>query len=159
MYSAYGIYGTVLGLHSLMRWAIVALVLTAVARALLARQGGRPWSGTDEQVGRLLVIALDVQFLLGAVMYVGLSPVVKAAMTNLSLAMQNRTMRFWVVEHPIALVAAVVLAHVGFAKAKRTGGTAAQRYALLYFGLALVIILTSIPWPFFSYGRPLWPLP
>ncbi len=157
MYSAYGTYGTILGIHSLIRWAVVVLALVAVARALSARAARRPWSGADGLVGRLLVISLDVQLLLGIGMYLGLSPIVKAAMMNVQLAMRNGMMRFWLVEHPIAMVAAVVLAHVGLAKAKRATGVIAQRHALLFYGLSLVIILASIPWPFFSYGRPLWP--
>jgi hypothetical protein len=159
MYSAYGAYGTFLGIHSILRWAIVVLALLAVVRALAGWLGHRRWAEADTIVGRLLVVSLDIQLLLGLAMYARLSPIVKAAFTNLTLAMQNRMMRFWLVEHPAALVAAVILAHVGLAKAKRAGGTLAQRAAALYFGLALAIILTSIPWPFFSYGRSLWPAP
>jgi hypothetical protein len=159
MYSAYGTYGTFLGIHSILRWAVVLLGVVAVARAVRARFGGRLWNEGDTLAGRLLVVALDIQLLLGIGMYAGLSPVVKAAMTNLALAMENRTLRFWVVEHPIAMIAAVVLAHVGFARARRAGGLGAQRSASLYFGLALVIVLVSIPWPFLPYGRSLWPLP
>ncbi len=157
MYSEYGTYGLVLGLHSILRWFVLIVGLTAVARAWTARAGGRPWTDTDRLLGRLFVVSLDVQLLLGLLLYVVFSPVVKAAFTNISLGMRSRALRFFMVEHPFAMILALVLAHVGFAKAKRAGGAAAARHAAIYFALALLIILASIPWPFFSYGRPLWP--
>ena len=73
--------------------------------------------------------------------------------------MQSRALRFWALEHPFAMMVALALAHIGFAKARKMGGTAAQRAASLYFTLAFLVILAAIPWPIFTFGRLLWPLP
>jgi hypothetical protein len=157
MLSKYGTYGLILYVHSLLRWLVVALAVGVTARAWLGRAGGRPWSSTDTLVGRVFVVAMDVQFLVGAVLYGMFSPAVAGALSNPGLAMQSRGLRFWMLEHPVSALLALVLAHIGFAKAKR-GGATAFRDATVFFTLALVIVLGLIPWPIFSYGRALFPV-
>ncbi|MCX6552641.1 MAG: hypothetical protein NTY02_16835 [Acidobacteria bacterium] len=156
MLSKYGSYGLVLYVHSLLRWVVVAMGVAATARAWSGRLGGKPWTGTDGAFGRAFVVAMDVQFLVGLVLYGVLSPAVAGALSNMAVAMQSRGMRFWLIEHPLSALVAVVLAHIGFLKAKR-GGAAAHRDTSIFFTLALLILLAAIPWPIFSYGRALWP--
>jgi hypothetical protein len=156
MLSKYGTYGLVLYIHSLLRWLVVAVAVGVTARSWQGRARGRAWTGTDTGLGRVFVIAMDVQFLVGAVLYGMFSPAVAGALTNPALAMQSRGLRFWMLEHPVSALAALVLAHVGFARAKR-GGASAFRDASIFFTLALVILFGLIPWPLFSYGRALFP--
>ena len=159
MYSSYGTFGLVLGIHSILRWLVVLLGVLAMGRALAARAGGRAWSPADTGLGRAFVIGLDVQALVGSVLFGVFSPSVAGAMANLTLVMQSRTFRFWLIEHPVAMLAALALAHVGFARARRVGGVEAQRRAALFYTLAVLLVLAAIPWPFLSFGRALWPLP
>jgi hypothetical protein len=66
--------------------------------------------------------------------------------------------RFFLLEHPLGMVAAIALAHVGGIRIKRaTNDTQRHQTAAIFFGLALVLILLSIPWPGMPAGRPLWP--
>jgi hypothetical protein len=157
MYSEFGTYGLVLGVHSVMRWLIIGLGLGATVRAMLGRSVGRAWTTTDTWIGRLFVTALDLQILIGVTIYGVFSPVVAAGLTNLAVATQSRAYRFWLLEHPVAMLVAAVIAHIGFAKAKRTDGPLAHRHAALFFILALLIVLAAIPWPLFTFGRALWP--
>jgi len=158
MYSAWGTYGTVLGVHSVLRWLVVLAAVVAVVRALIGRVGGRDWTAADTLVGRVFVVVLDLQVAIGFVIYGLYSAVVRSALTNPGLTLQTRAFRFWVLEHPIAMLTAVALAHVGLSRAKTATGSLAQRHAFLFFGLALIVILAAIPWPFFTFGRALWPL-
>ncbi len=157
MLGAQGPYETLLATHSILRWAILAVGLTAAARAGFAQRRARPRTDADTRVARMFTILLDLQFLLGVVIYALFSPVIKASMTSPAQAMRDGPMRFWIVEHPVAMVLAIVLAHVGLKKSRRSSGNSAHRSAAIYFTLAILIILCAIPWPFLPYGRPLWP--
>jgi hypothetical protein len=153
----FGPYGVVLYMHSILRWAIVAAGLYAAGRAWWGRLGRRAWLKTDMRAGRILVSLMDVQLLIGLVLYFLYSPVVAGAMLRPEMVAGNRGLRFWIFEHPIAAIAAIVIAHIGFLKARK-GGPLAHRDAALFYTLALLIVLAAIPWPLFSYGRLLWPI-
>jgi len=157
MYSAYGTFGVVLGVHSIARWLVIGLGLWAAARAWMGRAGGRPWTPADTRIGRLFTICLDLQVVIGLALYGVFSPTVTAGMTNMAIATRSTAYRFWLFEHPVAMIVALALAHVGLSKARRAGGVLAHRHAALYFTLAIAIVLAVIPWPFLTYGRGLWP--
>jgi hypothetical protein len=144
------LYSLSLSLHSWLRWAIIILGIIAVVRALGGRSG-RPWSQTDTSIGKWFSITLDIQFVVGILLYAWLSPVTQAAFADFGGAMRNSVLRFWAVEHLLGMVIAVALAHVGRAKIRKAA-TDRRRHTLaaLYYGIALIIMLASIPWP----GRP-----
>jgi hypothetical protein len=149
-------YFAALGLHSWLRWAIVILGVLAVIRALGGR-GGRPWSAGDEAVGRWFVTAIDVQFLLGVLLYAFLSPITRVAFADFGGAMANAGLRFWAVEHLLGMVIATALAHVGRVKVRNANSDRRKHgLAAIFFGLALIILLASIPWPGMPAGRPLF---
>jgi hypothetical protein len=144
------LYSLSLFLHSWLRWAIILLGLVAVIRALGGRSG-RPWSQTDTNIGKWLTITFDVQLLLGILLYVWLSPITQAAFADFGGAMRNSVLRFWAVEHIMGMVIATALAHVGRAKIRKAANDRRRHtLAAVYYGIALIIMLASIPWP----GRP-----
>jgi hypothetical protein len=153
----FGPYGVVLYIHSVVRWAIVAAGLYAAARAWRGRLGQHAWLKADTRAGRILVSLMDAQLLIGFVLYVLYSPVIQGAKLRPEMVAGSRGMRFWVFEHPIAAFVAIVIAHIGFLKARK-GGPLAHRDAALFYTLALLIVLAVMPWPIFSYGRWLWPI-
>jgi hypothetical protein len=67
--------------------------------------------------------------------------------------MRQPQLRFWLVEHPIGMLAALILVHVGRVRTRRAPDAVKGRRARLFFGLALLLILASIPWPGLPYGR------
>ncbi len=149
-------YSTVLTAHSWVRWAVVLAGAYAFARALAGWTGRRGWLAGDDRAGRLFTIALDLQFLLGIVLY-AVSPFTTSAFNDLAGAMRLDSLRFWVVEHPGAMLIGLALAHVGRARARKAAGAAARhRTAAIFFGLALAVILFAIPWPGRRNGRSLF---
>jgi hypothetical protein len=152
-------YPLALAAHSLLRWIILALGVAAVGRAVAGRRGAA-WTSGDERTGRWLVIALDVQFLLGLGLYLGLSPMTRLAFEDFGAAMGNAVLRFWAVEHIFGMLVALGLAHVGRVRILRlTDAGARHRTAAIFFGLALVVMILTIPWPGTPAARPLFRLP
>lgn len=148
-------YSAVLLLHSWLRWAVLILAVFAVVRAFSAR-GGRPWSNADDALGKWLVIAFDTQFTVGLLLYVALSPITQIAFSDFGAAMRNAGLRFFAVEHTLGMFVALALVHVGRVKIRKASGDLRRHtLAATFYGLALVILLASIPWPGMAAGRPL----
>jgi hypothetical protein len=144
----------VLVLHSLLRWVVVGVAVVAVVRSLSARGGA--WTALDEKLGRWFVMSLDVQFLLGISLYLFLSPFTTAAFQDFGGAMRQAGMRLWAVEHPVLMIAAIALAHIGRVRVRQAATDAAKhRKSLIFTVAALVAILLGIPWPGMENGRPL----
>ena len=150
-------YTSVLAVHSWLRWAVVIAALIAVVRAVIGVARRRPWTRADERAGFWFVNLIDLQMLLGLVMYFFLSPITKAAMQNFGKAMSSSGLRFWAVEHVFGMIVAIAIAHTGRTRTKKLRDDLARhKVAAISFGLALVAILVSIPWPGAPNGRPLW---
>ena len=151
-------YSAVLAAHSWVRWAIVVLAVVAVLRAITGWQNRRPWTKADERAGLLLVIAVDLQVVLGLLLYFVYSPYTAMAMDDFGSAMRLPDLRFWAVEHVFSAVAGVALVHVGRVRARKTSDSLRRhRTTAIFFALALVALLAAIPWPGTPNGRPLFP--
>ena len=152
------LYSSALWLHSLLRWAVLLTGLVAWFRSIAGATAKRPWGPKDELWGLLFTVTLDLQFLVGLALYIFISPITKAAFQNFSVVMSEPIYRYWAVEHIAGMLIAIALAHVGRVRVRKaTGDVRRHRLVMIFFGLALVIIVSSIPWPWFRIGRPLFP--
>jgi hypothetical protein len=143
-------YELVLTAHSWLRWVALIAGLMAVVMAFTASPRADRW-------GLILVIALDIQLLLGFALYLALSPNTQAIFGNFGAAMRDPVARFWAVEHVSLMVFAVVMAHVGRVLAKKAASPTASRTRLLVcFALSTIAMIAATPWPGMASGRPLF---
>ena len=149
-------YTLVLSFHSIVRWGVVILGAIAAARALAGWLAGQDWETLDDQLGLFFTTAIDIQWLLGLLLYFFLSPITQNALQDFGAAMANGAQRFWAVEHVSLMIMGVILAHVGRALAGRARGSRARHQrAAVFFALAMLVLLIAIPWPFREViGRP-----
>jgi hypothetical protein len=148
-------YAALLFVHSWLRWLVILFALVAVARACAGMASGRPWGRADELAGKLFVRTFDVQILLGLLLYFVLSPITRSAMSDFSAAMQVSVTRFWAVEHVFGMIVAALLAYRGSMRVRAIQDHARKhRVAAVFYTLALIAILASIPWPGTPNGRP-----
>lgn len=148
-------YAPLLILHSVLRWAVIILGALAVISAVRGWQGGFPWGSADESRAKRFVITLDVQLIVGLLLYWLFSPLTTAALQDFGGAMRDPTLRFFAVEHTSLMVVAIALAHVGKVKAAKARDHATKhRTVAIFFGLALLAVLIATPWPFSSEMRP-----
>ena len=63
--------------------------------------------------------------------------------------MSDKMTRFLGVEHMVGMLIAIILITVGYKKIK-AGETDGKKFKSMfsYYGIALLLILASIPWPF-----------
>ena len=142
-------YDFALWLHSLLRWAVLVTGLVAWFRAIGGKTANRPWTPQDDLWGLLLTMSADLQLLIGIVLYAFLSPITKMAFANFGTAMGISTTRFFAVEHPTAMIIAIALIHVARVKIRKTPDPLRKhRTAMIFFGIAMILVIISIPWPF-----------
>jgi len=162
-------YGFVLLAHSWNRWLVLVLGVAVLADQLRSRR----WVESTSFEGpttlhRTFIRSLDLQFVLGLLLYVALSPWTRVAFGDMGAAMGNSVLRFYSVEHAFGMLVAVGAAHGGFDRLAALGkrGAAdgdvdmdtaqrAERRAAVTQIVWLVVTLVSIPWPGLAYGRPL----
>ncbi|MBN2470372.1 MAG: hypothetical protein JXN59_06590 [Anaerolineae bacterium] len=148
-------HGLFLVLHSILRWVVLLAGLAAVIQGVRGWLGGREWTALDNRLGLVFTSVLDVQLLVGVILYI-VSPLIRLVFEDFGGAMGMTGLRFFAMEHVLLMVIAVVVAHVGRARIRRAPDAESKhKQAAIFFGLALVLVLAGIPWPFLPYGRPL----
>ena len=149
----------ILIIHSLLRWVAIACGLVAIGRAAAGlTKTPATWSESDAKFSRLFAISLDVQMLLGILMYFKFSTITTSAFQNMGEAMGNSVVRFWIVEHPTIMLVALVFAHIGVARARKmVNPNGKHRTTLIFQGISLALILygTTLTWSLAE--RPLLP--
>ena len=149
-------YQILLVLHSWSRWFVVIFGLIAVYRAYVGYSGRRPFVSADNGMSAAFSGFMWLQVLIGFGLYFGLSPWGLNAMKQAG-AMQDPTKRFFGMEHVAVMILAAIVAQVGRIVVKKTAdNTQKHRKALLYFGVALLLVLLMIPWGIWNPARPLF---
>jgi hypothetical protein len=96
---------------------------------------------------------MDIQLLLGLILYFFLSPLTRSALSNFGGAMGSPDLRFFALEHALYMILAVVFVHLGSVFSRRQAEDVKKhRTAAIWFGLAVLLILIGMPWM-----RPLLP--
>src|SRR3954469_21829796 len=146
------LYSILLHAHSIGRWVILLLLLIAIFNSLVA--GGRPFIKSDNTTGLLLTISADLMLLIGlALWYFGAYGYHQIQNQGMNTAMQDPVARFFAVEHITAMVFAIIFIHIGKAQAKKKiADNIKHRRTVIWYLLALIVILISIPWPFMQVG-------
>ena len=150
------LYGFAVFTHSYVRWLVLAMAVVVLVRTFLGWRRGRPWTAADDRWHSAFVGIIDLQFTIGLLLYLWLSPVTWAFFTGVGAAMKDPMLRFFGLEHVFGMVAAMTLIHVARGRSRRFA-TDRLRHRQVWMTtlVALAIIAASIPWPVLPYGRPL----
>jgi hypothetical protein len=135
-------------LHSGLRWILLLALVYAIFNAWTKAKEGKTYGSKDKLLNVAAMALLHTQFLIGLVVYFT-SPVIKAGFNNFGAAMKDSTMRFFLMEHLVLMLAAVVLITIGHKKAKMAEDPKKKhRRIFIFYLITLLIILIAIPWPF-----------
>jgi hypothetical protein len=138
----------VLILHSLVRWFILLFGLWTIINALTGVFSKRPFTAGDNRSNLFFMISCDIQLLIGLILYFG-GVWFSLLKNNADMVMHNSSTRFFAVEHETAMILAWLLVHIGRSSVKKATSDASKHSRMLvFFGLAFILILISIPWPF-----------
>jgi hypothetical protein len=135
-----------LQIHSVLRWLVLLAGLVAVARLANGYTRQHPYGPSDLRASRIFIGLLDLEFLLGLILY-ATSPITRGALKNMATAMQEPHTRFFVAEHPMMMFIALCVAHGASIWSRRSPSDRVRFLrGSVGFALALGLILAGIPW-------------
>lgn len=148
-------YSVLLALHSIFRWLVLLTLLTSIFIAFTGMSGKRAFTRRDNTLRILTSTSAHIQLLLGIALYF-ISPLIQSFMSNFKELVKVRQVRFFGMEHSVVMLVSIVLITIGSAASKRKP-TDAQKFKTqaIWYTIALVLLISSIPWPFSPMvGRP-----
>lgn len=135
-------YSGLVHAHSGLRWIALVLLVAAVITAIGKWQGNSGYTDGNRKLYLFTLIIVHTQLVLGLVLLF-ISPKVDFSQ------MSDKFYRFYSVEHTTGMLIAIVLITIGYSRSKRaTNAVTKQRLVGIFYGLGLLLILASIPWPF-----------
>lgn len=144
---------TLLVIHNLLRWLILLFAVWAVLRSISGIAGNKVYAAADGRSSFFFSLSMDIQFLTGIGLYYAGQWFDQ--FKHFGDAMKDSTTRFFTIEHEVMMIIALILVHVGRAMVKKAATSPGKfKRSLIFFGIALLIILYATPWPFREIARP-----
>jgi len=154
------LYGGLLGLHSLLRWAMIIFLFINIIR--LNVEADQPFDKVDKAWSLRLLITTHLNLLAAIYLYffgpngIQIMDTEKYTMKDV---MERANLRFWLIEHPIMMLTSIILITITHSYSKKDvlPGKKHRTMSILYI-ITLVIILAAVPWPFRGEGiaRPIF---
>ena len=137
-----------LHLHNILRWIVLVLLLIALFQAFTKKESLRSSS-------LWLMISAHTMLLIGLYQFIaGRYGWLTIQLPEGQSVMSDKYYRFFLVEHPLMMIIAVVLISIARGKSKALAYKPASWLLLV----ALLLILAAVPWPFREQiGRPWFP--
>ena len=133
-------------IHSYWAYIVLLLLVVAVINSVRGILQKKEFSEADLRIGLFALIVSHIQLLIGFGWYF-MSPWFKALKTNGAEVMSDKGVRLLAVEHPMTMIFAIVLITIGWSKhKKKTNSLAKFKTIAIFYGLALLLILSRIPW-------------
>ena len=138
---------SLLVIHNLLRWLILLFGIWTVIKAIGGLAGKQEYAPSDGQSNFLFMLSMDIQLLVGLGLY--FSGVWFERLKHLGDNMKDASLRFFTIEHEVMMIVAWILVHAGRVMVKKAPASSAKfKRSLIFFGIALLLILIAMPWPF-----------
>ncbi len=122
-------YNFLLMAHSGWRYLALLALVVAIVKYLMGWLGSGGWSKVDRQIGLIAAIVINIQLLLGLILWV-------VAWNDPLL---NATPGM---EHPVTMLVAIAIMHIGQARVKKAAdGRKAQTAATTFIVTGLLVAL------------------
>lgn len=133
-------------IHSYWAYVVLAILVFTVINSVIGFTKKKDFTDKDLRLGLFTLIVSHIQLLIGLGWYF-MSPWFKALKENAGEVMGSKATRLLAVEHPTMMLIAIVLITIGWSKHKKKTESAAKfKTFATFYGIALLIILSRIPW-------------
>ncbi len=132
-------------IHSYWAYLVLAFLILATVNAFSGVASKREFKDKDLRVSLFTLIFVHIQLLIGLGWYF-MSPWYKALKEN-GIGNLDTHQRLLAVEHPLMMIIAIILITIGWSRHKKKTDDAKKFITIgLFYGVALLIILSRIPW-------------
>ena len=130
-------------------WAIITLVIlvVAVVNAIMGLTSKKEFTDKSLRISLFALIVTHIQLIIGLVVFFTSASFNFLLENGMGAVMKDATARLFVVEHPLMMILAVVFLTIGFSKHKnKTTDFTKFKTIAIYYGIALLLVLSRIPW-------------
>ena len=132
-------------IHSYWAYLVLITLVLAVINAFSGVASKRAFKDKDLRLSLFTLIFAHIQLLIGLGWYF-MSPWYKALKEN-GIGNIDAHTRLLAVEHPLLMIIAIVLITIGWSRHKKKTEDAKKFITIgLFYGVALLIVLSRIPW-------------
>ncbi|WP_204218324.1 hypothetical protein [Tenacibaculum todarodis] len=128
-------------IHSYWAYIVLVVLIFAVVNAIIGLVKKKEFTHKDFRLGLFALILTHIQLLIGLGVYIA------GNWYNFLSDMKNSYTRLLALEHPLMMIIAIVLITMGWSKHKKQVKSESKfKSFAIFYGLALLIILSRIPW-------------
>jgi len=134
-------------LHS--GWAYITLLVLifAVVNAIIGLSSKKEFKDKDLRISLFTLIVSHLQLIIGFIAFFASAQFSYVLDKGMGAAMKEPNIRLFVVEHPLMMILAIAAITVGFSKHKKQSTDSGKFKTIsLYYGIALIFVLSRIPW-------------
>jgi uncharacterized BrkB/YihY/UPF0761 family membrane protein len=140
----------ILGLHSLLRWALIIFLVINIIRVNV--EASEHFDKVDRMWSLRLLITTHLNLLAALYLYFfgpnGINRIKEGNFITKDV-MERPELRYWIIEHPSMMLISIILITISHSYSKKDiEPLKKHRIMSVLYILALVIILAAIPWPF-----------
>lgn len=138
-----GIGYILLQAHSGIRWIVLVVLLAAIVIGFLNASSGKPYK---KGLFASAMGMLHLQVILGIIVLIVRKGEVFSKM-SMGDIMKDPAQRYDIIEHPVMMIVAAIIATIGYSVGKRAQTDALKnRRTAILFTIALLLIGYAIPW-------------
>lgn len=134
-------------IHSYWAYIVLIILIVAVVNAIMGLTSKKEFSDKSLRISLFTLIAAHIQLLIGFVAFYTSTYYEMMRTVGMGEVMKNSDLRKMLVEHPLVGIIAITLITMGFSKhKKKTTDVAKYKTIAVFYGIALLLILSRIPW-------------
>jgi len=132
-------------IHSIWAYLVLITIILAVINAFSGVASKRVFKDKDLRLSLFTLIFSHIQLLIGLGVY--FSSVAYQNLKAVGIGELDAHSRLLAVEHPLMMIIAIILITIGWVRHKKKTDDAKKFITIgLFYGFALLIVLSRIPW-------------
>lgn len=134
-------------IHSYWAYIVLITLIFATVNAIIGLTSKKEFTAKDLRISLFALIASHIQLIIGFIAYYMSDFYLTMKNVGMGEVMKSSELRKILVEHPLVGIIAIALITIGFSKHKKKTTDAAKfKTIAVFYGLALLLILSRIPW-------------
>ncbi len=134
-------------IHSYWAYIVLIILIFAVVNAIVGLNSKKEFSAKDLKISLFALITSHIQLIIGFIAYYTSEYYLIMREAGMGEVMKNSDLRKILVEHPLVGIIAITLITIGFSKHKKKTTDASKfKTIAIFYGVALILILSRIPW-------------
>lgn len=133
--------------HSYWAYLVLVLLIVSFVTALIGATQHKKFTDKNLRVYLFTLITAHIQLILGFLAYYFSAFYETMRAVGMGEIMKMKEARLLMVEHPLMMILAIVSITIGWSKHKKqTTDKGKFKTIAIFYGIALVLVLSRIPW-------------